>query len=122
MAEKPDFQTTFEQLKGILQEFEPRLDVQTDGPGHYYLNAAYSEKFKRVMFFGAVEIKKNYVSYYLMPVYIFPELLEGISESLKKRMHGKSCFNFKTIDGQALAELSQLTRRGFEKFDQERLV
>lgn len=55
----------------------------------YYLDAAYSEKSKRQMFFGAAQIKKRYVSFYLMPTYAFPDLLKGISPALKKRMQGK---------------------------------
>ncbi len=56
------------------------------------------------MFFGAAVIKKNYVSFHLMPVYVHPDLLEGISDGLRKRMQGKSCFNFKALDEDTLAE------------------
>jgi len=69
-----------------------------------------------------VEIKKNYVSYHLMPVYAFPELLESVSPELKKRMQGKSCFNFSKIDADTLKELAELTRKGFEKFKAEGLT
>ncbi len=37
------------------------------------------------MLFGAVQIKKTYVSYHLMPVYAFPVLLEKISAELTQR-------------------------------------
>ncbi len=55
-----------------------------------------------------------------MPAYMFPELLAGISPGLKKRMQGKSCFNFKGVDELAFAELANLTRQGFEKFEMEK--
>jgi len=100
-------------LKAILKPFEKHLTVVKDSDKGYYLNAAYSEKFKRDMFFGAVEIKKNYVSYYLFPVYIFPQLLNDISPELKKRMQGKSCFNFTAIDNKLFSELQLLTKSGF---------
>jgi len=48
--------------------------------------------------FGAVRLGKNYVSYYLMPVYMTPALQKRISPELRKRMQGKSCFNFTEID------------------------
>mgnify|MGYP001340638264 CR=1 FL=1 len=108
MAEKKDFQATFERLKKILYKYEKRLTVVADTPGNYYLDAGFSEKFKRTIFFGAVTIQKNYVSFHLMPVYAFPDLLKGISPTLKKRMQGKSCFNFTTIDDAMLAELAKL--------------
>lgn len=49
-----------------------------------------------------------------MPVYVNSKLLDGISPELKKRMQGKSCFNFKTIDKPFLNELAGLTKKGFE--------
>jgi len=50
-----------------------------------------------------------------MPVYIFPDLLKNISPALKKRMQGKSCFNFTKIDEALIAELDDLTKRGIER-------
>jgi len=70
------------------------------------------------LFFGAVNIKKNYVSYHHMPVYVFPELLDEISPELKKRMQGKSCFNFKKPDSELFKELESLTKLGYEKYQE----
>jgi hypothetical protein len=120
MPTKADFQTTFEQLKAILKEFEPFLTVKTDAPDNYYLDGPYSPKFKKEIFFGAVQIKKNYISYHLMPVYAFPDLLDGISPALKKRMQGKSCFNFTAVNEELFVELAHLTRLGFDRFRQAR--
>ena len=122
MRTNQDFQATFTRLKKILSKYEKRLTVTVDKSGNYSLDAAYSEKFKRNVFFGAVTIKKNYVSFYLMPVYIFPDLLKGISPALKKRMQGKSCFNFTAIDDEMVEELAALTKRGFERFQDEKLI
>ena len=47
------------------------------------------------MFFGAVVTGKAYVSYHLMPLYTCPWLVKTVSADLKKRMQGKSCFNFR---------------------------
>lgn len=51
-----------------------------------------------------------------MPVYVYAELLEGISQPLKNRMQGKSCFNFKKIDKALFEELQELTEKGFYKY------
>ena len=51
-----------------------------------------------------------------MPVYVFPELLETISPELKKRMQGKSCFNFKVVDETLLSELRELTKAGYTQY------
>jgi hypothetical protein len=47
----------------------------------------------------------------MMGLYTSPELRASVSPSLKKRMQGKSCFNFSSIDERLFAELADLTRR-----------
>jgi hypothetical protein len=84
-----------------------------------YLDDPYSEKWKKELFFGLAQIKKNYVSFYLMPVYMYPELLKDVSPELKKRMQGKSCFNFKKVEPALIEELAALTRKGAEQFKEE---
>ena len=54
-----------------------------------------------------------------MPVYMYPELLDGLPESLKKRVQGKSCFNFKKVDAAQFEALAVLTQAGFERFRAE---
>ena len=49
-----------------------------------------------------------------MPVYANPELLDGMSLELKKRMQGKSCFNFKKAEPELFEELGALTGRCFD--------
>lgn len=116
MASNKDFQRTFVRLKRVLKKYEKNLTVVADTPSKYYLDAGYSEQFKKVIFFGAVMIKKNYVSFHLIPVYAFPDLLKTVSPTLKKRMQGKSCFNFSTIDDEQLKELETLTKKGVARF------
>lgn len=116
------FQPTFEQLKKILRKYERRLTVTAYTTTAYSLDAAFSPKYNKAIFFGAVKIQKNYVSYYLMPVYVFPALLKGVSPALKKRMQGKSCFNFTTIDEELLAELAALTEKCFKKFEDGKMI
>jgi hypothetical protein len=122
MTNKEQFEAVFERLKGILQPYEPHLLVHADGSTDYTLNTPYIAQFKKEVFFGGVQIKKNDVSYHLMPVYVFPTLLDCISPELKKRMQGKSCFNFTSINEAAFDELARLTERGFERFKQERFL
>jgi hypothetical protein len=116
MSPQSDFPLVFEHLKNILKPFEPKLTVTADTPGAYSLDGPYSEKWQKPLFFGAAQIKKNYVSFYLMPVYMFPDLLKDISPELKKHMQGKSCFNFKKVEPDLFEELAELTRKGIEIF------
>ena len=114
-----NFPLVFEQLKSILQPYAQNLTVKADTSDTYYLDGPYSEKWKKEVFFGSTQIKKNYVSFYLMPVYMYPELLKDISPGLKKHMQGKSCFNFRSVEPELFEELKDLTRRGADKFKQE---
>jgi hypothetical protein len=52
---------------------------------------------------------------------MYPDLLKGVSPALKKHMQGKSCFNFKKVEPELLAELSELTKKGFERFQREEM-
>jgi hypothetical protein len=116
MFPQSDLPVVFEQLKKILQPFESKLTVTADTPGAYSLDGPYSEKWRKQLFFGSAQIQKNYVSFYLMPVYMFPDLLEDISPELRKHMQGKSCFNFKKVEPALFEELAELTRKGIERF------
>lgn len=116
MAGKNDFQETFEKLKAILKPYEAKLVVVHDTDRGYYLDTHYLMKNKQRLFFAAVRVGKAYVSFHLMPVYANSDLSKSISPELKKRMQGKSCFNFKAIDEKLFKELGKLTRAGLEKF------
>jgi len=65
---------------------------------------------------AGVRIGKSYVSYYFMPVYMAPALVEGLSPELRRRMQGKACFNFTRIDEPLFAELDTLTATGIDRF------
>jgi hypothetical protein len=116
-----DNSETFEKLKSILSQYELRLSILHDKADNYYLNTPTTEN-KKADFFGAVQIKKSYVAFHLMPVYYYPELLDSISQELKYQMQGKSCFNFKVIKDILFTELSSLTKIAFEKYKELKKV
>lgn len=103
-------------LRAILEPYEAYLVRTAASNSGYSLDTRHILPNKQPLFFGSVQLRKNYVSFYLMPVYVFPDLLTSISESLRKRMQGKSCFNFKQVNPPLLAELAALTRAGFERY------
>ena len=103
-------------LRQVMAECEPDLVVVKDEHGDYYLDCRRPRAGNKPMFFGAVQIKKRYVSYHLMPVYVFPDLLADCPPALRKRMHGKSCFNFTKPDADLFAELRALTLSGLRRF------
>ncbi|WP_027963601.1 DUF1801 domain-containing protein [Halalkalibacillus halophilus] len=123
MSKDEQFQYLFTRLKTTLQQYEHNLVVKKDDESTYYLDSPKDNPINgSPHFFASVSIKKNYVSFHLMPVYYYPALLEQISPELKKRMQGKSCFNFKKHDEVVLSELEELTHSSYEKFKQEEII
>ena len=118
MSVNKEFAIIFEHIKKTLLPYSAELTVVIDDVDHFYINTNFIMKNKKPMYFGSVKINKNYVSFYLMPVYVFPELLDKISPELKRRMQGKSCFNFKNVNEVLFKELSELTKSGYSKYKQ----
>ena len=116
VGKEPRYQSVFDSLKCILGKYSVELVLLKNQADDYYLDTSFIMKNRKPMFFGAVQIKKNYVAYHLMPVYVFPGLLSGISPELGRRMQGKSCFNFKAADQALFHELEQLTAAGYQRY------
>ena len=119
MPAELDLTPVFASLRSIMAEFEPRLDVLHDEPGHYYLNTRTIGPNKHPIAFGGVRTGKAYVSYYLMPVYM---ALPEMSPALKRRMQGKACFNFKAVDPELFDELRALTRAAYNAWKTKKWV
>lgn len=122
MSDKAAFNQVFKELKSILKPYAKNMDVAHDTEKYYLLNTRYIMKNKQPLCFGGVRLGKNYVSFYLMSVYASPDLLKTMSPELKKRMQGKSCFNFKEVDQKLFAELKMLTKAGAAKFEDEKFI
>jgi hypothetical protein len=116
MAESKDerFEATYLRLRSILEPYAPKMYVSADTDIWYGLDLAPEAERVPATWFGAVRRGKAYVSYYLMSIYGDPRLLDDISPALRKRMQGKSCFNFTRIDEGLFGELAALTARGYE--------
>ncbi|MEX1030685.1 MAG: hypothetical protein WDZ91_11670 [Paenibacillaceae bacterium] len=96
MTIEQKFTSIFTKLVKILEVYESQMDLKVNTDDQYSLDT-------------------------LMPVYAYPQLLAGISEPLKKRMQGKSCFNFKQEDD-LFRELTVLTEKGYTKYKEEDLI
>jgi hypothetical protein len=67
-------------------------------------------------FFAGLKAGSRYVSLYLKPVYTWPQLAGGMSPGLHRRMQGKSCFKFTSVDEGMFAELEALIERSFTAY------
>src|SRR5438105_9157671 len=122
MPIKNNFNEVFARLKSIFQPYTTKMDVACDTESYYLLNTRHIMKNKQPLCFGGVRRGKNYVSAYLMSVYASSDSLKSVSPDLKKRMQGKSCFNFKEVDAKLFKELSQLTKAGAAKFTDKKFI
>lgn len=112
----PDLNPIFEALRKIMAPYAAKLTPTRDDDRELYVDTRHIQKNKKPLFFGAVQIKKSYVSFHLMPVYLKPELLASASPELKARMQGKSCFNFSALEPALFKELAALTRAGYASY------
>jgi hypothetical protein len=111
-----DLNEVFESLRGVMRPYAAKLDCKVDSEDELSIDTRHTMPNGKPLWFGGVQIRKRYVSYHLMPIYVNPELLEGISPELRKRMQGKSCFNFTKTDPALLDELADLTEAGFRDY------
>jgi len=118
----PDLSAVYAELKSIMLPYAVKLDVKTNTDTELHVDTRHIRKNRKVLFFGAVKVGKRHVSFHLMPIYVDPSLLEGTSKELRKRMQGKSCFNFADIDKPLFDELAALTRAGFARYREQGFV
>lgn len=117
-----DLGPVFSELRKMMAPYAKKLDIKQDTETELYVDTRHMQKNKKPLFFGAVQIKKSYVSYHLMPVYMRPELLASVSEELKQTMQGKSCFNFSSVEPALFKELASLTEAGFQSYKEQGFV
>jgi hypothetical protein len=120
-----NFGRVFAVLKPVLSQHAQRLSVKADTPLEYTLETKSRSPFPQhkghPMFFGSVRVGKAYVSFHLMPLYMNSTLTKKISPDLKKKMQGKSCFNFKSDPEPAIVvELRQLTDAALTEWAKQR--
>jgi hypothetical protein len=110
----PDLAAVHDRLRAILAPYRGRLRVASDGPGGMTLELP-EYPGQPWGFAAGTRLGKRYVSYYLMGVYGDAGLAASISPELKRRMQGKSCFNFTKIDEPLFLELEALTALSIDR-------
>jgi hypothetical protein len=108
----------FDALRDVLRAHGGGLRVSADSSDRFCLDgqpgpatiAAWRGQLRRPTLPVAwVERRTSYVGFHLMGLDGSAALIEGLSSSLRARMHGKTCFNFTDVDAVLLAELDRVT-------------
>jgi hypothetical protein len=120
-----EMESIFGSLRAILQKHAGTFSVKDGSPRTYCLEGApgaatlraWGGKARRPTIPVAwVQVGKAHVSFHLMALDGNSALRDGMSEQLKARMQGNTCFNFKKSDGRLFQELEGLTARGLAAF------
>lgn len=109
----------FRELKSIMASYSALMDCTENSSDSYNLFTRHIQGNGKALYFGGIKINKNFVSYHLMPIYVFPELTLSMDPELKKHLKGKSCFNFKILKASELMQLKTLTELCFNKYKSE---
>ena len=122
-----DFGSVFLKLKPILAKHAKSMTVKVDADTEYTLYSKSPSPFPQhqgqPMYFGSVRLGKAYVSFHLMPLYMNPAVAKNVTPALKKRMQGKTCFNFKNYpEPELLEDLKRLTEAGFQQWSKQKWV
>jgi hypothetical protein len=113
-----DFAPVYAELRAIMLRAADGMTVAKDDPDDLELRTGWAHPLRPngPMWFGGVRRGKAYVSYHLMPLYVQAELMAQVPPGLRRKMQGKSCFNFKAADPSLFAELETLTRACAQAF------
>lgn len=98
-------------LRTLVQPHIAGLPLAREGEGVLDVDSHDTAPNGKPLMFLGLSTRKRAVSVYVMPIYVNPELAEGISPALAKRRQGKSCFNFAKVDEALFAELATLLER-----------
>jgi hypothetical protein len=114
-----NFEAAFIALKRVFGNSAKRLAVKTDSATEYTLLTKSPSPFPQhkghPLEFGSVRVGKAYVSFHLLALYM---VAGTVSPALKKRMQGKTCFNFKDApEPEILDELKRLTDAALKHWD-----
>jgi hypothetical protein len=99
-------------LATVLDPYRDRLEP-ADVYGQPFLRLPGANKHH---WFAGVNQGKGVVRFSLLPMHQHPELLDGLSPTLRKRKTGASLFTFTEIDDAQVDELAALVDRAWARY------
>ncbi len=99
-------------LRAILVPYESKLTTGSV----YNIPTLTRPGAKAHDWFAFVKPGAKHISFFLLPIHTWPELREGLSPALAKRVTGASCLTFPSIDEAQAVELEGLVARAYERY------
>ena len=99
-------------LERILEPYRARLEPATI----YGMPTLRRPGAKAHDWFAFVKPASKHVSFFLMPMLTWPDLLDGCSPALLRARTGKTAFNFRSLDEELAMELEALVARSYRLY------
>ena len=100
------------ELRALLVPYEDVLEAAE----LYGVEVLYRPGSKMHDWFAGVRPGKGTAKLMLLPMKTHPELLEGLSPALRRRLTGDALFTLRSGDEALLPELAQLVARAFDAY------
>ncbi len=111
-TERVDLGAMEAELRAILVPYEDVLEAAEI----YGMEVLRLPGAKAHDWFAGVRPGDGSVKLMLLPIHSHPELLDGISPTLRKRKTGASLFTLRANDGELIPELEALVARSFDAY------
>jgi len=115
MTEAAELAAVESRLQAILDPYRSRLEAGTI----YGIAVLRRPGAKAHAWFAGVQAADGYVKFNFLPMHGHPELLDGISPTLRKRKTGASVFRFERYDEALFAELEGVLSRACDVYLRE---
>jgi hypothetical protein len=107
-------------LKIILKRYEGPFQPKVDGDSSYDLwsfkDLVIAGRKRKEVFFASIVIRKTYVGFYYMPIYIDVGLKDVFKPELMKLLKGKSCFYIRDLSPDIASQIEEALKIGYELY------
>jgi hypothetical protein len=111
----------FTELKGMLKEYESKLEPKFDLDSKYDLwsfkDLEISGRKRKEVSFATIIIQSSYVGLYYMPIYTDTDLADVFEPELLATLKGKSCFHIRKLDPKMREQIEHALRTGYELYE-----
>jgi hypothetical protein len=110
----------FGELKGMLKEYEGKLEPKFDLDSKYDLwsfkDVEIAGRKRKEVSFATIIIQSSYVGLYYMPIYTDTHLKEVFEPELLSTLKGKSCFHIRKLDPEMRRQVAKALKVGYDLY------
>lgn len=113
-----DMGEVFDRLRTVLDPYLGSMQVMQENERGVYLNTNALMKNRQPLFFAAVMLTGDHVSFYVQAVEMYPDLLADFA-LLEPHLEGLSCFVFDAVNDDQVEALQGVLAAGLARFKAE---